>query len=182
MTQGSVWQADDDSMDVDDEYTTTNGPEVFVPSHALDALHWQAIDHFKLVFRNLADKLRNANGHGGPPVPSAHAPWFRRLALQEWTVENCLEYFNGYLQSQNQARLQETSPPIAVFLLRSQENLHGRRGRRGQDWSRQDWVNVAAGLQEVGRRMQDAATYGSAREFKSEVDLVFLTPMRPTGT
>lgn len=169
-------------MDIDEEYIGSGPAEDFIPSHALDALHWQVIDQFSQVFKDLADQLRVANGHNGAPISSSHAPWYRRIAFQQWTTENCLEYFNYHLQQKNTAKLRETSPPIPVFLLRSQDNLHGRRGRRGQDWSRQDWINVANGLREVGVRLEYGPVYKSVQALDTEIEQVFLTPMRPTGT
>ncbi|KAH8105908.1 PIN domain-containing protein [Cristinia sonorae] len=181
VTEGSVCQADEDRMDVYEEYLTQSAAEDFTPSHALDALHWQVIDHFSSLFKNLADRLRTANGHGGPPVVSAHAPWFRRIRVEEWTVEQCLDYFKYHVEQKRLPRLRDTTPPIAVFLLRSQEKLHGRRGRRGQDWSRQDWVNVAGGMKEIGERVGDGALYQSVLGLLCEMDLVFHSAMRPTG-
>ncbi|THH32948.1 hypothetical protein EUX98_g1259 [Antrodiella citrinella] len=174
LTEGSVWQPDDDSMDIDEEYMTNGPAEDFIPSHALDALHWQVIDQFSQVLRDLANRLRSGTGHGEQPVRSAHAPWFHRLAFQEWTVEHCLAYFNYQLEQKGLRRLRESSPPIAVFLLRSSQNLHGRRGRRGQDWSRQDWINVANGLREVGERLDDGPAYVSVRALEMEMEVVFL--------
>ncbi|TCD68213.1 hypothetical protein EIP91_011385 [Steccherinum ochraceum] len=183
LTEGSVWQPDEDSMDVDDEFVEARPPvEDFIPSHALDALHWQVIDQFFLVLRDLADRLRKVNGHTGPPIASLHAPWYRRVPFQQWTVENCLEYFDYHLQQKNQRKLKATNPPLPVFLQRSHESFHGRRGRRGQDWSRQDWLNITSGLQEIGQRLEDGPVYVSVRALQLETEVVFQTPMRPTGT
>lgn len=162
---------DEDSMEIDDEQATKE--DVWVPSHALDGLHLQIIDHFSIVLKELASRVRHQAGEAGPPVHSLHAPAHRRKAFELWTVRDCLEYLGTKKQ------LQKSEPPLGRFLLRRDEE---RGWRRGQDWPRKAWDNALDALGDVGRQFGDELVVLSLRELGPHVAEVFNAPLRPTGS
>ncbi|KAH9951651.1 PIN domain-containing protein [Amylocystis lapponica] len=163
----------DDMMDIDDEDAyMADAPEQFEPKHALDALHLQAIEHFTATLKAVALRVRTAAGELAP-VQSAHAPAYRRKAFELWVIGDCL----AYLDTKKPWR--KMSPSLQVFFLRRNED---RGWRRGQDWSRQDWMNVLDALVDLGTQFEDGAVVGSAGDLKQEVERLFMTRMRPTGT
>lgn len=159
---------EDNLMDVDEGGSTNE----YIPSHAWDALHLQVIDHFTLVLKDLANRIRMAEGDLGPPTQSSHAPGYRRKDFQVWTVGDCLDYLGS------KKSLRASSPSLQVFLLRRNED---RGWRRGQDWSRQDWENAMAALQDLGTKFGDWLVLASVHDLALETARVFNTPMRPTG-
>lgn len=58
--------ADDDGMEVDDDAGAAAADD-WVPSHALDGLHIQIIDHFSAVLMELAARVRHEARDDGPP-------------------------------------------------------------------------------------------------------------------
>ena len=167
---------DDDNMDVDDDAAAAAAAaaatEDWVPSHALDALHIQIIDHFSIVLRELAYRVRHEAGDGGPPARSPHAPEHRRKEFRLWNVRDCVEYF------ESKKALKISQPPLQTFLLRRSED---RGWRRGQDWSRQAWENCLDALEDIGKQFQDGLVLLSLAELRPHVTDVFNTRLRPTG-
>ncbi|OBZ70298.1 hypothetical protein A0H81_09952 [Grifola frondosa] len=157
-------------MDVDPTGSTA---EDFVPSHALDALHLQIIDHFTAVLKEIADGVRKRTGDLAPAVStSVHAPAHRRKEFNSWTIGDCLEYLG------TKQVLRTSTPPLRVFLLRR----NAERGwRRGQDWSRQDWMNALEALHDVGMKFQSGVLLRSLEAVMPHVFWIFNSPMRPTG-
>ena len=162
----------DDSMDIDDEDA---GPvvESWVPSHALDGLHLQVIDHFSSVLKQLANRVRHQDHLAGPQALSRHASGYRRKDFAAWNVRDCMEY----LKTKNK-KIKEGQPPLETFLLRRNED---RGWRRGQDWSRQDWLNSMNQLWDIARLFEDDLLHNSLLALGWQVDDVFNMPMRPTG-
>ncbi|KZT12517.1 uncharacterized protein LAESUDRAFT_718778 [Laetiporus sulphureus 93-53] len=171
ITVTQTMEVDDDSMDIDDA-PVTDDPEEYIPSHALDALHQQVIDHFTLVLKDLALRVRTGAGDVSSPTVSKHAPGHRRKEFGDWSVGDCLEYLD------NKKPLRVTQPTLYVFLLRRNED---KGWRRGQDWSRQDWENAMGALKDISIKFEDGALLGSLDYLKAETDRVFSTPLRPTG-
>lgn len=167
--------SNDDGMDIDDDYADMTHVEVveeFVPSHALDSLHLQVIDHFTVVLKDTALRIRTAAGDVGAPSLSQYAPGWRRKHFAGWSVGDCLEYLNS------KKPLRATNPALRVFLLRRNED---RGWRRGQDWSRQDWMNCLGALHEIGMKFEDELVLKSLAALSVHVEDIFKTPMRPTG-
>ncbi|GJE84169.1 hypothetical protein PsYK624_002450 [Phanerochaete sordida] len=174
QTEGPA-AADDDGMEVDDDGGAGAGappPEDWVPSHALDALHVQIIDHFSVVLGELAQRVRQAAGDDGPPARSPHAPAHRRKDVRAWTAGDCVEYLAS------KRPLQVSQPPLQTFLLRRNED---RGWRRGQDWPRQAWENCLDALEDIGRQFEDGLVLLSLTELRPHVTDVFHTRLRPTG-
>lgn len=164
---------DEDSMEIDSDEEPVVKEDAWVPSHALDGLHLQIIDHFSIVLKELASRVRHQAGEAGPPMHSLHAPAHRRKAFELWTVRDCLEYLGTKKQ------LQKSEPPLGRFLLRRDEE---RGWRRGQDWPRKAWDNALDALGDVGRRFGDELVLLSLRELGPHVAEVFNAPLRPTGS
>ncbi|KAI0939206.1 hypothetical protein AcV5_000689 [Taiwanofungus camphoratus] len=166
----------DDGMDIDDDNSNvaSNGSlfEDYIPSHALDSLHLQVINHFTIVLKGLAFRICSSAGDLDPPSRSSHAPGYRRKNFGLWTVGDCLDYLAS------KKPLRPSTPPLHVFLLRRSED---RGWRRGQDWSRQDWENCLVALNHIGMKFEDGTVLGSVNDLTPEVERVFMTPMRPTG-
>ncbi|KZT74322.1 hypothetical protein DAEQUDRAFT_720487 [Daedalea quercina L-15889] len=163
----AVGDGDVDMMDVDQEPPPA---EFFIPSHALDALHLQVIDHFTLLLKDLA--FRKGAGDLPPPTESRHAPEYRRQEFLAWTVGNCLDYLGS------QKPLRPSNPPLPRFLL-PKCRIPGTR--RGQDWSHQDWKNIITSLEELGISFEDGAILVSVEYLKQEAAYVFSLQLRPTG-
>ncbi|KAI0092733.1 PIN domain-containing protein [Irpex rosettiformis] len=165
-------RADDDSdgMDVDEDVPSPL--DNYIPSHALDALHLQIIDHFTIVLKELAKLVREKSGEAGPPSQSQYAPAHRRKDFSAWTVRDCLEYLG------TKKVLRPSQPPLRTFLLRRNED---REWRRGQDWPRQAWINAIEALEDIGNIFEDDLVLLSVRELWPHIYDVFSTPLRPTG-
>lgn len=163
---------EDDRMDVDDEADLVQRQEEYIPSHALDALHLQVIDHFRVVIKELSERVRKEHRDDGPPTRSQYAPAHLRKDFSQWTLPDCLEYL------ESKKKLKKTHPSLKVFMLKRNED---RGWRRGQDWSRQDWMFALSALEDIGNKYQDGSVVGSLAALRPHVDEVFRTPMRPTG-
>ncbi len=163
----------DDMMDIDDDNSSAaSSVEDYVPSHALDALHLQIIDHFLLVLKELAYRARQEARDAAPPTQSQYAPRYRRKEFHSWDVGDCLDYLGSMKPHK------DSQPSLSTFLLRRNED---RGWRRGQDWPRQAWDNVLEALEAVGTQFQDGVVLASLAELKPHVKDVFATPLRPTG-
>lgn len=167
-------QADDDMMMVDDDASL---PEILLPSHALDLLHIQVVDHFtrllvELVGRVGGPEIHNRDEQDGTSA-SRYAPkWHKREHHSEWTSTDCLEYLDS------KRRVPATSPRVDVFLT----NPYKSRGaRRGQDWSRRDWEIALRGLERIGDIWEDGSLGESLGVLNPHVLEIFAMKMRPTG-
>ncbi|KAI0347226.1 hypothetical protein BDW22DRAFT_1425282 [Trametopsis cervina] len=159
-----------DGMDIDEDLTP--GVDDYIPSHALDALHLQIVDHFAIVLKELANRVRHQGGDAGPPSQSKYAPAHRRKEFATWTLEDCLEYLGA------KKVLRPSQPPLYIFLLRRNES---QGWRRGQDWPRQAWLNAIEALEDLGRVYEDDLVLLSVRELWPHVYEIFDKPLRPTG-
>jgi hypothetical protein len=158
----------DDSMEVDDD----NSPDILLPSHALDSLHLQIIEHFRGLLQNLA--LRN----GAPTAAimgtarSAHAPKLSTKPCYEWTAAEVLEYLNL------KRPLPSSNPPLELFMSLPYST---RGARRGQDWPRRAWEEALAALAQLGRQWAEGSIAESVSVLPFHCERIFSTPMRPTG-
>ncbi|KAK7695923.1 hypothetical protein QCA50_000562 [Cerrena zonata] len=163
---------DDEAMDIDDDASKTQRLEDFEPSHALDALHLQIIEHFTAVLKEVTERVRLAAKDDLTPTTSMHAPSYRRKLFYLWDVGDCLDYLDS------KKRLRKKNPPLQVFLLRRNQN---RGWRRGQDWSRQDWRIALQALEEIGQLFDEGVVLESLESLNPHVEFIFAQPMRPTG-
>ncbi|RDB22560.1 Transcriptional protein swt1 [Hypsizygus marmoreus] len=167
---------DDDMMMVDDDHSMS---EVLDPSHALDLLHIQVIEHFTRLFVELVARV------GGPEIhargktddgtaASRYAPRWQsnRRHYSEWTISDILEYLN------DKKPVPVTSPRVDVFLSKPYSE---RGARRGQDWARRDWEVALGGLAKIGDAWEEPSIRESLRVLDRHVEGIFATKMRPTG-
>lgn len=161
---------DDESMNIDDDNLMTS--EVLQPSHALDLLHLQVIDHFSRLLVELVGRV------GGEEVrqtskaeanTSQHAP--RRRHYTEWSLVDCLEYLNKHRP------VKVTSPRPEVFLSKPYGYLGARRG---QDWSRKDWEVGLGSLKETGTAWGDVSIGESLTVLEHHLNGIFSMKLRPT--
>ena len=162
--------SDDESMNIDDDDFMTS--EVLQPSHALDLLHLQIIDHFSWLLVELVGRV------GGEEVrqtskantnTSQHAP--RQRHYTEWSLADCLEYLN------RQRPVQVTSPRPEVFMSKPYSHLGARRG---QDWSRKDWEVGLGSLKETGVAWGDVSIGESLVVLAPHLNAIFSMKLRPT--
>jgi hypothetical protein len=167
----NVTDSDDESMNIDDDDLMTS--EVLQPSHALDLLHLQVIDHFSWLFVELVGRV------GGEEVrrtskddanTSQHAP--RRRHYTEWSLADCLEYLN------EQRPVKMTSPRPEVFLSKPYSSRAG--ARRGQDWCRKDWEVGLGSLRETGVGWGDVSIGESLAVLEPHLNGIFSMKLRPT--
>lgn len=177
---GTITAADDvdDGMHVDDE--TVPVAEVLLPSHALDLLHIQIVEHFtrllvELVGRIGGPELRNRIADRGAAL-SQHAPPWQSQAKDytEWSAPDCLDYLD---YKKNAAG---SNSRVAAFLSKP----YSRYGaRRGQDWSRRDWEVGLERLGKIGDRWGEASIRESLTVLEPHLLDIFEfgNRMRPTG-
>lgn len=163
---------DDDGMDIDDDSAVT---ELVRPSHPLDLLHLQVIDHFGELLLELVGKVAGpeAEKFGTAEMTSRHAPAYARKLMMFWTTSDSLEFLN------TKKAWPRSSPRVDVFLQRPYE---GKGTRRGQDWSRRDWEVALGTLGNIGDMWSDGGCISeSVPAVEVEMRRVFELAVRPTG-
>jgi hypothetical protein len=151
--------------------------EPFMPSHPLDVVHLEVVEHFSRLLLIVVDRV------GGPEVPrhgpadgqvSRHAPSWARIGLADWTPRECVQYLGR--------RVGQPGPGAALDKL---ENFlmypDQRGGRKGQDWTRSDWDSCVDTLERIGRSWGDEELVESASDLKRFVRRTFLLRTKPTG-
>lgn len=163
---------DDDGMDIDDD-SSSSAAEVLLPSHALDLLHIQVIEHFTRLLVELVGRVGvDLHIKGGTNL-SRYAPQLPQTHYSEWDAPQCLEYLYS-----KRPLPRYDSPRVEVFLAQP----YTRRGaRRGQDWSRRDWEVALDSLANIGDMWQEGYIRESRDGLKPIVEDVFGRRMRPTG-
>lgn len=156
-----------DAMEVDEEPIR--------PSHPLDVLHLEVVEHFAQLLLGVVDRV------GGPEVPwhglprkgqvSGHAPSWAKIGFAEWTLRECVRYLGRTRASQAEVDKLEN------FLLYPEK----QGGRKGQDWARGDWDQCVQTLEEIGKCWEDAELIASADDLRRFAAGTFLLRMRPTG-
>jgi hypothetical protein len=163
---------DDDSMDVDDDDSSMT--EFLLPSHALDLLHIQVIEHFTRLVFELVGRVGGPEIHrlGQGSATSRYAPGWQKRHYSAWTLSDALEYLNSKKQ------VTATSPRVEVFLSMPY-SCPG--ARRGQDWSRRDWDVALGCLARVGTIWEEVSIGESLGVLDRHVEEIFKMKMRPTG-
>ncbi|KAG6856339.1 hypothetical protein H0H87_005457 [Tephrocybe sp. NHM501043] len=163
----------EDTMMVDDDESVAEQPQ---PSHALDLLHLQVIDHFTRLLIELVGRVGGPEIHSSRDGTSAsrYAPQWQkqRKSYTEWAVVDVWEY----LEERKKTRL--TSPRVDVFLSKP---YTCRGARRGQDWSRRDWDVALMGLARFAELWEEDSIRESLGVLEPHVEGVFAMQMRPTG-
>ncbi|KAH9179839.1 PIN domain-containing protein [Lactarius sanguifluus] len=148
-----------DAMEVDEEPIR--------PSHPLDVLHLEVVEHFAQLLLGVVDRV------GGPEVPwdgppkgqvSGHAPSWAKIGFAKWTPRESVRYLGR-------------KEGLKSFLLYPDQ----RSGRKGQDWARGDWDGCVRTLEEIGKSWEDDGLTESAGDLRRFAAGTFLLRMRPTG-
>lgn len=159
---------DEDSMDIDDVGVS----EQLLPSHALDLLHVQVVDHFLRLLIELVKRVQAEDGLVASQQVSIHAPkHYSDAKISEWDALNCLEYLNG------RKPVPPTSPRADLFLRKP----YAKGARRGQDWSRKDWEVALGSLAKTGDIWRDMSIRESLGVLRTHMDNIFAQKLRPTG-
>ena len=164
----------DDGMDIDDDNSSAN---ILLPSHALDLLHIQVVEHFGMLLVDLVARLQldidsPSNSKLDGTALSRYAPLWATKHPSEYSVGDCLDYL------QTKRPLKPSQPRLEVFLSKPYAS---RGARRGQDWSRKDWSTALAALAGVGDVWQEDSIRESLNGLQPHLNAVFSQPMRPTG-
>jgi hypothetical protein len=167
--QSSTGAVTVDRMDIDIEHS-----KEWIPSHVLDDLHLQLVDHFTILLKELVERsdpgvVRSA-GKDGARL-SMHAGVLKR-SFEEWTAADCLEHL---------ATLRKTPGSNVVQLGSFMSKPHCKDGnargrRRGQDWSRAQWDIALKMLETVGGTFGDQAIGDSVELLKIAVEEDFRLP------
>jgi hypothetical protein len=162
---------DDDSMDIDDN---DSSPDLLHPSHALDLLHIQVVEHFKRLLVDLIGRV------GGPEIHENQSGTSLSRYAPSWTQKNYLQYSAtdclNYLETKQS--LKPSRPRLDVFLSKPY-TCPG--ARRGQDWSRKDWYIALTALGGVGDAWGENSIRESLQGLEVHLESVLAQPMRPTG-
>ncbi|KAG6831133.1 hypothetical protein H0H92_012558 [Tricholoma furcatifolium] len=164
----------EEMMMVDDDESLA---EITQPSHALDLLHLQVVDHFTRLLIELVGRVGGPEIHNcgvGGASASQYAPRWQKTGrpYTEWTVAEAWEYLEERRKSK------PTSPRIDIFLSKP---YTVRGARRGQDWSRKDWEVVMMGLSRLGELWDEESIGESIGVLEPHVEGVFAMKLRPTG-
>ncbi|KAH7914223.1 PIN domain-containing protein [Hygrophoropsis aurantiaca] len=162
---------DDDGMDVDDEFVA---PQPVYPSHALDLLHLQVIDHFTRLLLELVGRVGGTEiqRFGMETSNSRHAPQYSRRIYFLWTAPDCLEYLD------TKKTVPQNNPRVDIFTAKPYERPGARRG---QDWSRRDWEVCLRSLAAIGDMWEEGSIQESVPAVEFHMMKVFAMPLRPTG-
>lgn len=177
---------DDDGMEVDDEVFISREPP---PQHLLDDLHNQVLEHFGILLSELLRRVApptlftQASPASGVAASRYASPTSCKPA-KDWKTKEILHYLC------NAQRVPRTASAADVKELASNSSRcinffthkYDARGRSGQHWARADWVSCLEKLGALGRVYEDEAIRNSLDTLAPQLELVFQTPMRPTGT
>ena len=148
------------------------------PSHPLDVLHLEVVEHFAQLLLGVVDRV------GGPEVPwngppqkgqvSRYAPSWAKIGFVEWTPRECVRYLG---EKKGLRASQAELVKLENFLLYADK----QGGRKGQDWARGDWDGCVQTLEEIGKSWEDDELTESAEDLRRFAAGTFLLRMRPTG-
>ncbi len=163
--------ASSDAMEVDEEPVR--------PSHPLDVLHLEVVEHFSHLLLAVVDRV------GGLEVPwqgpqqggqvSQHAPSWARIGFAEWTPRECVRYLG---RKEGLRARQAELDKAENFLMYPDK----RGGRKGQDWTRSDWDSCVVALEALGLSWEDDEVRESTEMLRRITREAFRLRMRPTGT
>ncbi|KAI0307290.1 PIN domain-containing protein, partial [Multifurca ochricompacta] len=158
-----------DAMEVDEEPIR--------PSHPLDVLHLEVVEHFSQLLLGVVDRV------GGPEVPwdgpesgqvSQHAPSWAKIRFAEWGPRECIKYLG---RKEGLGCSQGELDKLENFLMYPDK----RGGRKGQDWTRSDWERCVLTLERIGKGWEDDELSESVEVLERFAQGTFLLRMRPTG-
>jgi len=156
-------------MNIDIEHSTE-----WIPSHVLDDLHLQLVDHFTVLLKELVERINpevtKSAGKDGASL-SMHAGVLTK-PFEGWTAADCVEHL---------AALRKIPGSRAVRLESFMSKPHckdanARGRRRGQDWTRVQWDTAMRMLEMVGKTFEDQAIGESVDLLKIAVEDYFKLP------
>jgi len=160
-----------EKMSIDVDTTLTE----WIPSHALDDLHFQLVDHFTILLKELVLRVRPSVINSGEGNVSIHAAKHMSKRFVQWTAADCVEC----LSTVHRPRV--TAPKLEAFLSRAHcRDMNARGSRRGQDWTKRQWEIGIAALDELGRIFGDQAICDSVEVLRIAVEDTFKLQLRPT--
>jgi len=167
-------EENDMDMDVDEDDLTMTLVD------ARTSLHIQVINHFKTLLAELViclEKKIPATADGRSmhaPPPSIHAPKMRpRIPkkISEWNIPELLDYLEATDPTFEKIR-GHPHPCLERFLAEPYTPNSG--ARRGQDWSRQDWVIALGKMKWIGKRWEaNCSISESLRDLHPHLETVF---------
>jgi len=159
-----------DRMNIDIEHSTE-----WIPSHVLDDLHLQLVDHFTILLKELVERetpeVARSAGKNGLGV-SIHAFGILAKPFEEWTAADCVEHLTGL-------RKMPGSPALRLGSFMSKphcKDANARGRRRGQDWTRVQWDTAMSMLERIGKVYEDRAIGESVDLLKIAVEDYFRLP------
>jgi hypothetical protein len=160
-----------EKMRIDVDTTVTE----WIPSHALDDLHFQLVDHFTILLKELVLRIRPSVINSGEGNVSIHAAGHMSKRFGNWTAADCVELLTQI------HRMKTTAPKLEAFLSRPHcRDINARGSRRGQDWTKRQWEIGIAALEELGRIFRDQAISDSVEVLRIAVEDTFKLQLRPT--
>lgn len=158
-----------DRMNIDIEHSTE-----WIPSHILDDLHLQLVDHFTILLKELVEWINpEVVQSAGKDVASLsmHAGVLTK-SFEEWTAADCVEHLT-------RLRKMPGSPALRLESFMSKphcKDANARGRRRGQDWTRVQWDTAMQMLDGVGKTFKDQAIGESVDLLKIAVEDYFRLP------
>lgn len=142
-----------DSMDVDDDASDLPS----LPSHPLDLLHIQVVEHFTRLLCDLAmsempqqPKDANRSMHAMPKIG-------------RWDAQSCIEFLDGRRKRKGAS----SSPRVQTFL---RERYSGSGARPGQEWPKGAWLACMKSLEEFGDLWEEPVFRDSVQDLRPHVE------------
>ena len=158
-----------DRMNIDIEHSAE-----WIPSHVLDDLHLQLVDHFTILLRELVERIDpeavNSAGKNGASL-SMHAGALTK-PFEEWTAADCVGHLAALRKIPGSSALR-----LESFMSKPHcRDANARGRRRGQDWTRVQWDTAIQMLGGVGKSFEDQAIGESVDLLKIAVEDHFRLP------
>lgn len=158
-----------DRMNIDIEHSRE-----WIPSHVLDDLHLQLVDHFTILLKELVERISpevvQSAGRNGASL-SIHAGVLTK-SFEGWTAADCLEHLATLRKMPGSRALR-----LESFMSKPHcKDTNARGRRRGQDWTRVQWDTGIQMLERVGKVFEDQAIGESVDLLKIAVEDYFRLP------
>ena len=156
-----------DRMNIDIEHSAE-----WIPSHVLDDLHLQLVDHFTILLKELVERIdpEMARSAGKNTANlSIHAAGVLTRPFEEWTAADCIEHLTTLRKIPGSSLLRFES-----FMSKPHcKDANARGRRRGQDWTRVQWDRGMQMLETVGKVFEDRGIGESVEFLKIAVEDYF---------
>ncbi len=178
--------ADDDAMEVDDGGDIPDSGRRVRPSHVLDVLHFDIVDHFTTRLR---DTVQRTVPHLLATRSGAAASMYSPVSkpLQAWSAPDCIKqlcntksrFFPKRAPSEARSLIEsaEGGTRLQVFLADPYDGMP--QARRGREWARQEWIDCLGVLDLVAVIWEDQAIQIDMAYLWPYVEQAFGQQMRP---